>query len=393
MGIDNGSQLLLKIDENTDQVVFSTAITHGDIDKILLMPNGNIAGKVRAGTDAGDLFEFDSTTGAEIGRIHDIDNGDGYNDHYKFSVNGDLEVYDHSQHKMIVYSQNSGYITSIKETNLYDPTENLFRSNVTDWEFVNGEFHGIVSSYFMNLSDNLVHGNLTANVLQSVPHIDIQKMWFNNNGTYTVVAKNTVDNKIHLIKVENIPLDTSLIQTVHIGGIVVDGRNGQEYNNSQWETVDPHILTLVIDDASIPIIGSTPPSTWLNLPNGYTYGGAFPVRDDNGVLTYDALCYNTSTMNKTWVRVRIIASSSVGVQDNSLSDFKVWPNPATDYIKVSAKDKISKIEIYDISGRLLIKQDYVKGENVLVNHLSKGQYLVKAITTDGKVGINNIMVR
>ncbi len=365
---------LYKVDENTDQVIFSVPVSNGDIGEMLLMPNGNIAGKVRPGGVAeGNLYEFDANTGAELGLIR---SGNPYG-REKFGDNGDLEVYDRDLQKFLVYSQSSGWASVVKETDLPDPAENLFRLSVKDWEFNGNEFHGIYNRRFMILSDELVHGNVAV-VLPNIYGLD---MWFNDDGTYTVIYKDN-NNVIHMLKAANTPLNTSLIPTVHIEGNVVDGRNGEIYDDG-WQTADPHILTLVMDDADMPNIGDTPDASWITPPSGYTYGGAFPVRDDGQGLVYDAICYNTNaTNNKVIVRVYIIPSSSVNsggsaVEENALKDFKVWPNPATDYIKFSAEKEISQIEILDINGRSVLKQDTTNQTKIFIGDLSPGVYVIR----------------
>ena len=361
---------LYKIDENTNQVVFATPVSQASISEMLLMPNGNIAGKVRPGNvGEGNLYEFDANTGAELGLIR---SGNPYG-REKFGDNGDLEVYDNDMQKFLVYSQGSGWASAIKETNMPDPTKNLFGLPLKDWEFVGNEFHGIYYGYFMILSDNLVHGSLhdaLSNIMGGM--LD---MWFNNDGTYTVIYKDN-NNAIHMLKAMNTPLDTSLIPTVNVTEDVADGRNGQVYNNG-WQSVDPHILTLVIDDVDMPSVGDTPDSSWLTPPSGYTYGGAYPIRDDGQGLVYDAICYYNFS-NREYVRVFIKAASEVaGVQENTLSNFTVYPNPASDYINVSAGKDISQIEILDINGRSVLKQDTTNQTKIFIGDLSPGVYVIR----------------
>ncbi len=369
-----------KIDENTNQIVFSVPVADGDIGEMLLMPNGNIAGKVRPGnTGEGNLYEFDANTGVELGLIR---SGNPYG-REKFGDNGDLEVFDNdSQHPgqyMFVYSQSSGWASIIKQTDLPNPTLNLYQRDPYDWEFENGEFHAIASSNvlsYIKLSNGLVHGFVKPINI----NIYMKAMWFNHDGTYTIVGTTSPSNgNVHLLRINNTPDDTSLIPTVHIGGSIVDGRNGQIYDNG-WQTVDPHILTLVMNDADIPAIGTTPQASWLTVPNGYTYEGAFPVRDDGQGLVYDAQAYKNGYQwyDKETVRVFIKASSEVaGVQENTLTNFKVWPNPATDFINFSAGKDISQVKIFDINGRCVLQQNTIGNQGVFVGDLSPGIYLVR----------------
>lgn len=61
---------------------------------------------------------------------------------------------------------------------------------------------------------------------------------------------------------------------------------------------------------------------------------------------------------------------------------KVYPNPTTDILKISAKSKVDAIEIYDMSGKKVEAQ--LRDNEVNVESLTPGTYLIYVITKDGK---------
>jgi len=64
-------------------------------------------------------------------------------------------------------------------------------------------------------------------------------------------------------------------------------------------------------------------------------------------------------------------------------NFNASPNPAKDYIKLSASKTIDKIEIYNILGQQVKNLSLNKTQsNVDVSSLSKGIYIVKAFIED-----------
>lgn len=71
-----------------------------------------------------------------------------------------------------------------------------------------------------------------------------------------------------------------------------------------------------------------------------------------------------------------------GGQDNSV---KIYPNPATDQVTVELSSQSvskSQIEIIDITGRIVIAQDFsTRSSNVDISQLSAGEYIVR-ITDD-----------
>jgi hypothetical protein len=75
--------------------------------------------------------------------------------------------------------------------------------------------------------------------------------------------------------------------------------------------------------------------------------------------------------------------SSVNV-NNEVSSCKIYPNPATDFIKVTSEIDINKIDIYSYTGAL-IKELNVSGNNAVINinDLNAGIYFVKVTDTSG----------
>ena len=71
----------------------------------------------------------------------------------------------------------------------------------------------------------------------------------------------------------------------------------------------------------------------------------------------------------------IICGSSNGREKISF-DFKIYPNPTSEIIRINSKTPIHKIEIIDLSGRI-VKSNLTSNEISLIN-LRKGQYFVKA---------------
>ena len=65
----------------------------------------------------------------------------------------------------------------------------------------------------------------------------------------------------------------------------------------------------------------------------------------------------------------------MNVIDNSLAKFNLYPNPASTIFYVDGKE-ISKVEIYDLAGRL-VKSTQNISKGMAVNELTKGIYIVK----------------
>lgn len=70
-------------------------------------------------------------------------------------------------------------------------------------------------------------------------------------------------------------------------------------------------------------------------------------------------------------------TTNVGLSENSSNDFfDLYPNPATDYIKIMNKVQLTGIEIYDSTGKLYIKSSL---SVIDISGLTSGLYLIKAL--------------
>lgn len=88
---------------------------------------------------------------------------------------------------------------------------------------------------------------------------------------------------------------------------------------------------------------------------------------------------------------KITAVINHGGQDNSV---KIYPNPATDQLTVELRSQSlskSQIEIIDITGRIVIAQDFsTRSSNVDISQLSAGEYIVR-ITDDQGFFVTKIL--
>lgn len=158
---------------------------------------------------------------------------------------------------------------------------------------------------------------------------------FNNltaSGTLTITAKLSGVTKFSTTKTSGFA--ASLGSTNGYTLIDFTNLNGQNYSN------------IVIDQIQITLGGN------------FKYAGldAFTwVKDSNIVLAVD------DTQNKA-------------------KDYVVYPNPASDFVSFNNAEKIQKVEVYDMSGKLVIVSD--KADKIAISKLEKGTYIVKLKTNN-----------
>jgi len=79
--------------------------------------------------------------------------------------------------------------------------------------------------------------------------------------------------------------------------------------------------------------------------------------------------------------VGVIHQKFLGVNDNQMKTFTVYPNPVDDFFAVDVENP-AQITLFDALGRLVLQQQYSKGQNIDVSGLLSGIYVLQ-VTSDG----------
>lgn len=143
-------------------------------------------------------------------------------------------------------------------------------------------------------------------------------------------------------------------------------------------------------------------------PQGGTFSGGgvsgnnfFPTVVGNG---NQQVAYNyTDVYGCTTTAVAIIlVRNCTGIGDPSTelhtaAELKLWPNPAAEFLVVSSKWEVKRVEVWDVMGRMLISKSEVENQKNLtlplstgegtttldVSGLAPGLYFIKAIDNTG----------
>ena len=78
--------------------------------------------------------------------------------------------------------------------------------------------------------------------------------------------------------------------------------------------------------------------------------------------------------NLNWIEFDY-TGNSMGLNDNLITDFRLYPNPANDLINLDIQLENFKVEIFDLLGKKLFESDNLKTINV--TNYDKGTYLLK----------------
>ncbi|SHK35921.1 T9SS type A sorting domain-containing protein [Epilithonimonas mollis] len=120
------------------------------------------------------------------------------------------------------------------------------------------------------------------------------------------------------------------------------------------------------------------PAPTVVLVQGAESGSDFPIGDNVIVhnLVKDGVIIDTCVFN---IHVKEVLATT----ETSKSIVKIYPNPVDDKLTIESDHKISKIEVFDMSGKKVMEQETDSKSSVLNTiRLPKGNYILK--TNDGK---------
>jgi hypothetical protein len=95
---------------------------------------------------------------------------------------------------------------------------------------------------------------------------------------------------------------------------------------------------------------------------------------------------NASRLLYFWATAETLSTSESVFIENAIS---VYPNPSSEYININSKSDIKRIEIYSLSGQLILSTK--RATQIKVGHLQAGMYLLNVQTVTGKL-IKKIVV-
>jgi hypothetical protein len=110
-----------------------------------------------------------------------------------------------------------------------------------------------------------------------------------------------------------------------------------------------------------------------------------PFADGNGNIPTSlggVNFFSISTDNEYYLDDFNFGNFIVGVEENTLVNFSVYPNPVDDSLNIVYKEEIEKIKVFDLHGRLVIEG--ISEKTIDVSKLSKGLYFMELISVYGK---------
>jgi hypothetical protein len=119
------------------------------------------------------------------------------------------------------------------------------------------------------------------------------------------------------------------------------------------------------------------------LFNHLNHGGNFYLWDDDaGVWVLDDI---------TTLHYSELGTTSIG--ENSSADIQVYPNPANNFINIKFNSPAAdlKLELFDITGRMVLTTDLSGNQKINIGHLEDGLYIYR-LNQEGIVKSGKILV-
>lgn len=76
-------------------------------------------------------------------------------------------------------------------------------------------------------------------------------------------------------------------------------------------------------------------------------------------------------------------TSITGINENMIGKIKVYPNPAKDNLTIECPEEISKVEMFDVLGRIALSNENVSNATVDISSLNNGVYFLIIHTASG----------
>ena len=262
---------------------------------------------------------------------------------------------------------------SVKELNI-EKNIKLTNLNLTNNELTNIDVSKNTALKFLFLGhNNLKKINIGTNV-------NLETLFLHNNELAIIEGLGLASSLEYLVLSNN-----------KLTNIDVSNNNGLLYlyvNNNEFTTLDFSANNLLEEL----YVHENPNLLALNLKSG----GNSNLTDFDAGNTPNLNCIQVddvtfSTTN--WMSIDPANTFSencvtASVDDLTLTDFSIYPNPSTHIINIKTLNKIKEAVIYGVLGEKVLKTNT---QNIDISKLNRGIYLIKVTTTDDKVGVKRFV--
>jgi len=110
---------------------------------------------------------------------------------------------------------------------------------------------------------------------------------------------------------------------------------------------------------------------------GLTQDFQFVIRDSNnankasaGDLEIDSIIFSAN------------ATLSADKEVKFANELSIYPNPAANIINIKTQNTISKVLIFDVTGKNILKENNIKNNSLNISNLNSGIYFIKILDSN-----------
>jgi len=109
----------------------------------------------------------------------------------------------------------------------------------------------------------------------------------------------------------------------------------------------------------------------------------------------DAFNYVSLTCPSMFYDYQLVGGSSpcnLGIHESNKESLNMFPNPLESTGVLNFGVKLEQIEIYDLTGRLLIKDSDLNSTSISLDGLNKGVFFIRAISDNGQLYTEQLII-
>jgi hypothetical protein len=79
----------------------------------------------------------------------------------------------------------------------------------------------------------------------------------------------------------------------------------------------------------------------------------------------------------------IVIDYTTGIIEETLPNINIYPNPSKDWIKIDGITELSDVQIFDVTGKLVLQQEYQVDDRIDISNLTVGMYILNIRNSEG----------
>ena len=161
--------------------------------------------------------------------------------------------------------------------------------------------------------------------------------------------------------------------------------NGQPQADSSQESGDWTLVSNTVSSGTRTIVATRANDTGNS--NDYTFSASA------GSLTVIWAVGSSTTYAYHSIRGATALSVSLGISENNLLSFEMYPNPVSDVLNIQlpTSTEKAKVSIFDYTGRLVSSKTISSNDTAIdVQKISKGIYMIR-VAANNKIGVQRFI--